>query len=93
MYPVIIYPMLITHKIPLRNLASRDGSALLHLDYKLNVKSHPNLQPLAVCGGQLYMHSQSSQDLPSLGDMVTVTTVPLILLDRIWIVATLEPRS
>ena len=80
MYPIILYPLLIIHKMPLSKRALRDGSALLHLDYKLNVKSHSNLHPLAVCGGQLYMHSQSSQDLPSLGDMVTVTTVPLILL-------------
>ena len=93
MYPIILYPLLITHKMSLRKLALRDGPALLHLDCKLDVKSHPNLGALAVCAGQRYMPSQSSQDLPPLGDMVTVTTVPLIWLDRIWMVATLEPRS
>ena len=93
MYPAILYPLFIAHKMLLRKLALRDGLAPLHLDCKLSVKSHPNLRPLAVCAGQRYMPSQSSQDLPSLGDMVTVTAVPLILLDRIWMVATLEPRS
>ena len=91
--PISFASKLIAHKMPPRKLALRDGSALLHLDCKLSVKSQPNLHPLAVCAGQRYMPSQSSQDLPPLGDMVTVTTVPFILLDRIWMVATLEPRA